>query len=477
MDCPPISNTTPKVANDSSLDRSQSRWQRLQSWRVGIALCAMTSGFTFFVNLALTIWVSTKGFEGGIATVQNGDCNLTKKLDLWLHLGINLLSTLLLGASNYTMQCLSAVTRDEINKAHQQGIFLDIGTLSFQNLRRLSWRRVILWWLLALSSIPLHFMYNSAVFSTLSTHSYTAAVVSHDFLTGAPFDVEVVDKLPAVNVYLPNSTVYGQEYPDHVDVQRLTALQENHTKLQNLSNDACLKAYRNELVPDRLDVLAISSAFNPNTSLLSYSPNNVGYGQYTLSPTDLSGTGVSASYAWTCVQATREDGYHFPHYHCASPVNWTVLDFPIEYCLSQPAESSCKLQFSLIIMVIVILCNFSKTLCMILTIWKPSSVPLLTLGDAIASFLDQPDPNTANNCLAGKHRFQRAKYACFNTLPPWNPVVSGYGQNQNAANDGLIDKNQVQKVGWDEEIRTSKPERYRWYHTTSLKRWLLCISL
>lgn len=41
-------------------------------------------------------------------------------------------------------------------------------------------------YLLALSSIPLHFIYNSALFSTLSTPLYNAYVVSNKFLTGAP---------------------------------------------------------------------------------------------------------------------------------------------------------------------------------------------------------------------------------------------------------------------------------------------------
>lgn len=80
-------------------------------------------------------------------------------------------------------------------------------------------------------------MSNSAVFSTLCTHTYSTAVVSHDFLTGAPFH-----NLP--NVY----------------VDKLTALRDNRSTLEHLSNAACLKAYRSELVPDRLDVLAASSA-------------------------------------------------------------------------------------------------------------------------------------------------------------------------------------------------------------------------
>lgn len=48
---------------------------------------------------------------------------------------------------------------------------------------------MILWWLLALSSIPLHLLYNSTVFSTLSTQEYNVFLVSDDYTQGAPFDV------------------------------------------------------------------------------------------------------------------------------------------------------------------------------------------------------------------------------------------------------------------------------------------------
>lgn len=416
-------------------------------------LCASSAGFAFFVNLALIIWTSTKGFEGGIATIQEGDCNTTKRLDLWLHLGINLLSTLLLGASNYTMQCLSAPTRDEINKAHQQRMSLDIGIASVWNLRRISPRRVILWWLLALSSIPLHLMYNSVVFSTLSTHPYTAAIVSHDFLKGAPFDKTSPISLHAFLTDAPvNNRTYVQHGSDRqddfveVDVQRLTALRNDRSTLQNLSNEDCLKAYRNELVLDRLDVLAVSSTTNIGSSLLSYWPDNV------LKASRNRPTDDRYPYGWTCTQSASE--------RCPHPAqnNWTVFDSPIEYCLSERTEPSCKLQLSLVIMIIVILCNFAKSLCMGLTLWKPSSMPLLTLGDAITSFLDLPDPNTANNCLASKYGFNS------DTLPSWMSAV--YGQDSiNAAN------------GWDLAISTAKPRRYYWFQATSRRSWFLCIPL
>ena len=413
-------------------------------------LCALSALFATLVNMAFMIWASTRGFEGGIATIQEGDCSMTKKLDLWLHLGINLLSTLLLGASNYTMQCLSAPTRDEINKAHRQRNFLDIGIPSVRNLRRISGRRMTLWWLLAMSSIPLHLMYNSAVFSTLSDHEYSVAIVSHDFLTGAPFSDP--DPLPAG----VNDTEIGySSYPR----QRFEELQNKISKLQNLSNDACVKAYRNEIVPDRRSVLAVSSATEHNNSLLKYFSSD-GFA--------VGGEGVS-SYQWTCPESGDDCVF--------SAQNWTVLGFPIEYCLSDQIESSCKLQLSLVIMVIVVLCNFAKALCMSLTIWKLSSMPLLTLGDVIASFLDRPDPHTANNCLASKYRFRGPKYACSKILPSSISIFSGHGLDSNAANNRLIDKNQHRQAGWDEEIKTFKPESYRWYHTASLKRWLLCISL
>lgn len=70
------------------------------------------------------------------ATLYDGHCDKVKRLDLWLHLFINVLSTLLLGASNYCMQCLAAPTREDIDKAHGQNGWMDVGVPSVRNLRR-----------------------------------------------------------------------------------------------------------------------------------------------------------------------------------------------------------------------------------------------------------------------------------------------------------------------------------------------------
>ena len=77
----------------------------LHGWRMGITLCATTASTVFMINLILTVWaLSRYGLKkGGIGTIQEGSCKMTRRLSLWLHLIINILSTLLLGASNYTI--------------------------------------------------------------------------------------------------------------------------------------------------------------------------------------------------------------------------------------------------------------------------------------------------------------------------------------------------------------------------------------
>ena len=69
---------------------------------------------------------------------------------------INIATTV--SASNFCMQLLAAPTRQEIDKAHKNKKWLDIGVPSVRNLKYISKRRGIAIFLLATSSIPLHFL-------------------------------------------------------------------------------------------------------------------------------------------------------------------------------------------------------------------------------------------------------------------------------------------------------------------------------
>ena len=75
------------------------------------------------------------------------------------------------------MQCLCSPSREDIDRAHSVKNWLDIGVPSFRNLRQIPKRRQLLWFGLALSSLPLHLFYNSAVFTALAVNEYEAFLV------------------------------------------------------------------------------------------------------------------------------------------------------------------------------------------------------------------------------------------------------------------------------------------------------------
>ena len=95
----------------------------------------------------------------------------------------------MLGVSNYTMQCLSSPTRDEVDRAHAHNKWLDIGVPSARNLSKIRTSRAILWGLLAVSSVPVHFFYNSVIFKTLDSNLYSVVVANADWLKGKSFGV------------------------------------------------------------------------------------------------------------------------------------------------------------------------------------------------------------------------------------------------------------------------------------------------
>lgn len=117
----------------------------------------LAAALVLVTNIALTAWAQARfGTHNGIGTIYLGSCAKAQKLDLWLHLLINVLSTLLLGASNFCMQLLVAPTRQEVNKAHEKSFWLDIGTPSVRNLRKIARPRSFTWLCLGFSSALLH---------------------------------------------------------------------------------------------------------------------------------------------------------------------------------------------------------------------------------------------------------------------------------------------------------------------------------
>lgn len=85
-------------SNGQRLDR------RFLGWRVGIAAVCCLVFLVLLINIGFLAWASSnRKIQGGIGTLQRGSCKTSERLDTWLHLAINILSTGMLSGSNYCM--------------------------------------------------------------------------------------------------------------------------------------------------------------------------------------------------------------------------------------------------------------------------------------------------------------------------------------------------------------------------------------
>ena len=133
--------------------------ERFTGWQVGVAVSFILVVLVLLLHISILIWIyASLNPHNGIALAHEGNCSQIEKWSQWIHLLINLLSTLMLGASNYCMQRLSSPTRNDLDRAHAARRWLDIGVPSVRNLRSLDRRRVALWLIIGLSSAPLHLL-------------------------------------------------------------------------------------------------------------------------------------------------------------------------------------------------------------------------------------------------------------------------------------------------------------------------------
>ena len=439
---------TPSMNQTATSAKNGTQFGRhFQGWRMGVTLCAITTGVVLVINLSVMVWVAAgTDFKESLRTLQQGSCKKTKDMSLWLHLAINALSTLLLGASNYTMQCLSSPTREEINAAHRKHKWLDIGVPSLRNLKHISRGKLILWCLMALSSVPIHLLYNSVVFSTLSAQDYSVFATNVGLVNGRPLNRSLLIELGTTQ-YIVTDTV------------QINTDQKNASEWQKLNNKDCIKTYGQDFVSAHGDLLLVLPTANANGTIFPV--------------TDVL-AGLIVNYEWMCM-GEYQSGCSVDSI-LSEPGNWTITPMlgqvpllnnsiehfnqPIQYCLSQPVEEQCQVQISLVILGIVVACNTTKALCMLLTIRCQSSKPLVTLGDAIESFIQDPDLITCGMCLASKE------------------IFDNFGKDKKSMSptdkrNPLWLKN-FQNTVWTAIQIEWAARRHRWFSSASLKRWLLC---
>lgn len=79
----------------------RSGWRpRFEGWRAGASIAAILALLSLLINFVVIVWLGSKG-TSALVSVYEGSCSVVAQIDIWVHLVINIVSTLLLGGSNY----------------------------------------------------------------------------------------------------------------------------------------------------------------------------------------------------------------------------------------------------------------------------------------------------------------------------------------------------------------------------------------
>ena len=119
-----------------------------------------------------------------------------------------------------------------------------------------------------------------------------------------------------------------------------------------------------------------------------------------------------------------------------------------DYCLSERIPERCSYNGNIPIVAVVIVCNAIKAAVMLLVAFGIKGGPLITIGDAVESFLQHPDETTKGMSLANREQIENE----------WSKADH-------------------------EELQPQKPQtttllsRQRWSEAASRKRWLYTMGL
>ncbi|PYI08667.1 hypothetical protein BO78DRAFT_395531 [Aspergillus sclerotiicarbonarius CBS 121057] len=90
------------------------------------------------------------------------------------------------------------------------------------------------------------------------------------------------------------------------------------------------------------------------------------------------------------------------------------IAFPIDHCLSENTGGQCRLLYHMPIGVVMIICILLKVGCLFFLVNIDRRSLFLTVGDAISSYLQNPDPLTKGWCMLSKSAVKRSEEC------PWN---------------------------------------------------------
>ena len=130
---------------------------------------------------------------------------------------------------------------------------------------------------------------------------------------------------------------------------------------------------------------------------------------------------------------------------------WTPHGFDVQYCLSERVPETCSYSGSIPILIVVIVCNAYKILGMLVVAFGLRDNPMVTVGDAVESYLNQPDETTKGWCMLSKSAVREHIW----------PLKTATADT---------------KILHDPRLSTAKVQLTHWARAASLRRWSFTVA-
>ncbi|CAG8089854.1 unnamed protein product [Penicillium salamii] len=415
-----VSSEETAVADPASttLPTSKKRWIK------GLLFCALGVAIAFIAHLVLILKLAAKAFSRGYgwssssAVIYNCECDTANQTATGLHVLINVIVLTLTATSSYCCQVLSAPSRGRIDVAHSQRVWVSIGSSSFTNIWYAPRWRKMLWILVFGTSLPVQMIYNSFVYVSIGANDFgllhaprwlNQGPASFNGSTGASFNV-------------------SSDFHDAMGMS-LEGLNAEIASgsLQELDGVSCAQAYSQDYQISRSTLVVFSEWFDDQTDLEPWTCQTTqNHGQVNVTGSNSKGKNHP------CVLFAQNERRYNGTYVTAGFLPHEAYIFDdgdsdmVYSCYSRVVTVSCELSCSLPIGLAVLTCIGIKLLCIMIAALERRQEIILTVGDAIASFLGRSDPYTMNNCLMTRSNkgHPRSLPTAFRNDYPWVSVFS-----------------------------------------------------
>ncbi|KAF6844809.1 hypothetical protein CMUS01_00743 [Colletotrichum musicola] len=339
-------------------------FSRMKSgWRAGIALNIVIGFIILIVAIVcLVLALVVVGMVRGESRLFEGSCTKSEEIKIGIFVVINVIVIVLLATANYVFQVLSSPTRTEIDLAHDEHRWLHVGVPSFRNLRFISNPRVVLTVIIMLAAVGTQVIYNAVIFTTQPGFAHQVVFVTQSFLSSGQFSNASSTNLAGLS---------------RVDILNLQD-QASRGQLTNLTVSDCLEQFGGVYQSDFSAVLLVTDSTSISNSVVQTAPPGSSLSQFV-----------------------------DPRNPSSIQVNGTTTD----YCLARPeSPESCSVVLNGSLLGVIAILNLVSVSAIGAVYFFTGFEPLVTLGDALASFITRPDHSTKNACLIDKRDVKQGRW-------------------------------------------------------------------